>query len=814
MSIFAQPITKNCSENVMIINKLYYLPLLLLVFFGCAQNHSNKIQDIIQPLNLEEGVEKEIVISDLFYAENYKLAFSPNTNVTVHYDRVNNTLKMKAKDGFTGLDLLEFTFENQPYQIPFKLQLRKKYFFNYKPKGKPKHVNLFGQFNSWDSNNLSMSDDDGNGIYQISIPLDPGRYEYKFYVDGAELIDPQNPVKVPNGLGDYNSVIIIQPSKEENLYLHCLNYEVDDQIKKYNYYYEGSGATIINAGDIVALLDNQLVNINLIKVNGNKISLLFPSDLIEGERLLRVAVRLNGKFSNIQSTKTIDGKPVDNESPKSWQDAIIYSLMIDRFNDGDSSNDKPIVHDSLFKQANYNGGDLHGIINKINEGYFDSLGVNTFWISPIVDNTNKAYREYLPPHRYYTGYHGYWPISLKGVEEHFGDMNLAKKMINDAHNHGMKVLLDFVAHHVIEDNSLWKEHRDWFGKLDLPNGRKNLRLWDEYRLTTWFEPYMPSFDYTKSKEALDTMTDNAIWWLEETHADGFRHDAVKHVPNEFWRLLTKKIKERIEIPDEIKVYQIGETFGGYDLISSYVNNGQLSAQFNFNLYDTAIPVFLQKENSFELLDLQMQKTFQIYGVNHLMGNLADSHDKIRYMAMADGDLQINDGRASEFAWTNPPKVDHPSSYDKLKLQLAYILTIPGVPIIYYGDEIGMTGAADPDNRRMMRFDNELNDYEKQTLRDISKIIHIRKDHSALRYGDFLTLQADKNIYAYLRSDMNERIFVILNKGEKDQRVSLDLPAFYNIKLAKNLLSGETMQVKDNEINLKVSGISYQILKLN
>ena len=83
------------------------------------------------------------------------------------------------------------------------------------------------------------------------------------------------------------------------------------------------------------------------------------------------------------------------------------------------------------------------------------------------------------------------------------------------------------------------------------------------------------------------------------------------------------------------------------------------------------------------------------------------------MAYADGDLEINDGRAGDIAWNNPPKVDNPSSYEKLKLHLAYLLTIPGVPIIYYGDEIGMTGAADPDNRRMMRFGNQLNEHEKQ-----------------------------------------------------------------------------------------------------
>ncbi|MCW8961330.1 MAG: alpha-amylase family glycosyl hydrolase, partial [Ignavibacteriaceae bacterium] len=734
-------------------------------------------------------------------------------NVTVNYDSANNILKIKVNDGFTGLDLLEFTFENQKYEIPFKLQPRKKYHFTYKPKGKPKRVNLFGQFNSWDRNSLPMSDIEGKGIYEISIPLDPGRYEYKFFVDGAELIDPKNPVKVPNGLGDFNSVIIIEPSKEDNIYLHCLNYQAEDQVKKYNYYFEGAGPSSINETNVVALLDNQLVNINLIKVNENKISLLFPDDLIEGERLLRVAVRTGDKFTNIQSTRIIDGKPVDNNSPKSWQDAIIYSMMIDRFNDGDSTNDKPIVHDSLFKQANYNGGDLRGILDKINDGYFDSLGVNTFWISPIVDNTDKAYREYPPPHRYYTGYHGYWPVSLEGVEEHFGDMKLAKEMINKAHNHGIKVLLDYVAHHVHEENPLWKNHRDWFGKLDLPDGRKNLRLWDEYRLTTWFEPYIPSFDYVHSKEALKTMTDNAVWWLEETHADGFRHDAVKHVPNKFWRLLTKKIKERIEIPEETKVYQIGETFGGFDLISSYVNNGQLDAQFNFNLYDIAIPVFLKKENSFELLDLQMQKTFQVYGINHLMGNLADSHDKIRYMAMADGDLEINDGKASEYAWNNPPEVDHASSYEKLTLYLTYILTIPGVPVIYYGDEIGMTGASDPDNRRMMRFSDGLNQNEKQTFKDVSKLVHIRDDHPALRYGDFLTLQADKNIYAYLRSDMNERILIILNKYEKRQEVNLTVPSFYNIRRAKNLITSEFVLVKENKLIYTINGISYLILKL-
>ena len=88
-----------------------------------------------------------------------------------------------------------------------------------------------------------------------------------------------------------------------------------------------------------------------------------------------------------------------------------------------------------------------------------------------------------------------------------------------------------------------------------------------------------------------------------------RHDAVKHVPNEFWRLLTKKLKKEIAIPHNKEVYQIGESFGGIDMIASYVNNGQLSAQFNFNLYDVAVPTFLDEKASFKLLGLPDAKKF-------------------------------------------------------------------------------------------------------------------------------------------------------------------------------------------------------------
>ncbi len=788
--------------------------ILLITISIFSINYSQTIQDLIQPINLLQDQTTKVMVSDIFYSDNYNIEFTSSKNVNASYNSSTIELSLTPQNDFSGLELISFKHNGEVYQVPVKLVKSPKYLFTYKLQDGEKQVNLFGQFNSWDRQNLPMKDSNGDGVLEVEIPLDPGRYEYKFYVDGKEVVDPANPDRVSNGMGDFNSLRIIEESARDKMFLHILGSEKTSKALELKFYFENvDRSNTVSKESLIALFDNKLFSKELIKINGREIKLLVKGKMLTGNHSVRIVVNRMGRYSNIQTVQIRDGVIAGKSGVHALNDNIIYSIMIDRFSNGDKSNDNPIVHDSLFTPANYQGGDLQGIINKLEEGYFDELGVNAFWISPIVDNTNNAYREYPAPHRWYTGYHGYWPTSSNKVEEHFGDMNLVKKLINIAHKKDSKVYLDYVAHHVHEEHWMWKDHRDWFGTYNLPNGRLNLRLWDEYRLTTWFEPYMPSFDFVSSYEALEFMTDNAVWWLKVTGADGYRHDAVKHVPNEFWRLQTKKLKKEIGIPEKKEIYQIGESFGGIDMIASYVNNGQLSAQFNFNLYDVAVPTFLDESASFKLLDYQMQKSFQVFGYNNLMGNIMDSHDKIRYMAYADGDLTINDGRAGDFAWNNPPQVDDPKSYDKLKLHLAYVLTIPGVPIIYYGDEIGMTGAADPDNRRMMRFDDELNEYEKQTFEDVSKLINIRKKHPALRYGDFLTLQADENIYAFLRSDFNERILTIVNKNSNQQKVELTLPGMYKITKAKDIVSGNEFEVKNNKIDIAVDGLDYLILEL-
>jgi glycosidase len=591
---------------------------------------------------------------------------------------------------------------------------------------------------------------------------------------------------------------------------------------KFSFVYEWSDS-VSNIGNqpeslseqhTIALLGNQKLSEEHIQIQDAQIDITLTGAALEDEKTLRVAVSRSGLPTLFQTVRLINGQPAGtNNAPFTWQDGILYSIMIDRFNDGDPANTRPVDHPELSPKANFMGGDLQGIIDKLEEGYFDSLGINTLWISPVNQNTPNAYREWPEPHRFFSAYHGYWPIHHQKVDERFGDLELLKTLVSSAHERGIRVLLDFVANHTHIDHPFFKEHRDWYGELELPDGRKNIRFWDEYRLTTWFEPFLPSFDYVGSEEALQTMTGNAVWWLKEADLDGFRHDAVKHIPNRFWRELTRKIKKEIDIPEGRKTYQIGETFGSYDLISSYVNNGQLDAQFNFNLFFTARQVFLDREANFQILADELQKTFSVYGMSHLMGNLMDSHDQVRYMAYTDGDISPGDGDAKEIAWSNPPQVDHEESYHKALLYLAYQFTIPGVPTLYYGDEIGMTGADDPDNRRKMRFGADLTPAEKRMLQDVKKLVQLRRRHSALRYGDFQTLYADASCFAYLRSDFYERILTALNKSGQPQTIEITLPPFYGAKNARNLISGEDFPVNAQRTSLEIPANGWVVLMI-
>lgn len=796
--------------------------LILLSYFCTVQ-----AQELIHPLTLPANRVSEMPISDVFFSQTYNdVQFESHPNLQVKFDTSTQTLAIQPTAGTEGWQLLSFTQRGSRQDIPVQISGKPSYTFRYKDATKPKQVSVFGQFNGWDRSVNPLLDPDGDGTFETTVSMDVGSYEYKFSVDGREELDPFNPEKVANPFGSFNSFLVVKPIHPEKINLRLLDYREESisvpPYLKTLFFRVHVETDLPNDGkpyQAFVLLDNVAHNkIQIIQEGSNFRGFTVPMELVEnGAHTLRFMLSKNGVASPMQTVYLHNGKArgVQANEPFIWNDAILYSLMIDRFRNGDKSNDNPIVADSLWEAANYQGGDFAGLRQVLDEGYFQKLGANVLWISPVNKNPNTAHREFPQPKNWYTAYHGYWPISDTDVEEHFGTMSEFKKLVKDYQEKGkMKVLMDFVAHHVHEahPNFLSKPH--WFGQLDLPDGRKNIRLWDDYRLTTWFDTFLPTYDFEKNPDAVDYLSDNAVWWLKETGIDGYRHDAVKHVPNLFWRSVTQKIKTQVNPTRSAPVYQIGETFGGYDLIKSYINPGQLDAQFNFNLFYRARYVFLDPKASFQLLDDELQNGFNSYGLHHLMGNLMDSHDQVRYMAFADGDLTLDGQDHGTRAFVNQPDVTHPESYKKVALYMAYLMTTPGIPIIYHGDEIGMTGAADPDNRRFMKWQNEWNSNERALFEAVSKLTQIRAQNSALRYGDFQSLAANGELYAFIRSDFNQKVLVVFNKDANPQQLSLRFPDYYNVKSATDLLVNRKMPIAARgEFNVVIPAGGYAVYVL-
>ena len=470
-----------------------------------------------------------------------------------------------------------------------------------------------------------------------------------------------------------------------------------------------------------------------------------------------------------------DGRPVLSAGELTRHDPqaqVLYSLMIDRFNNGNKANDAPLNRPDVDPRADYYGGDLKGITDKIEDGFFDSLGVNTLWISPITQNPEDAWGQYHNPDTKFSGYHGYWPIYNTKVDARMGTDDELREMLNAAHRHNMNVILDYVANHMHINSPTLKAHPEWVTDSLLPDGRRNFELWDEARLTTWFDKHIPSLDLER-EDVCDAMTDTALFWVTNFDFDGYRHDACKHIPLNYWRMFTHKMKSRF--PDR-PLWMIGETYGDNELIGSYVKTGMLNAQFDFNIYHTAIDVLGRENVPMQRLAQVIDESLASYGAHHTMGNISGNHDKTRFISLAGGAVSWDeDGKAAGWnrnigvtADGNPEK--EAEAFKKALLLEVVNLTIPGVPCIYQGDEYGQCGGNDPDNRRMMRFDG-LSANEQWLLGQTEQLIRLRRSSMLLLYGDYKLLYADDKAMVFSRTYLGETVTVGLNNSPESVTVN-------------------------------------------
>jgi glycosidase len=547
--------------------------------------------------------------------------------------------------------------------------------------------------------------------------------------------------------------------------------------------------------NFVVLWQNTVLDNNFYVLNDSSINIRIPDNANSRQRsYIRIISSNKHGISNDLFIPLTYGHVISKQSQLNRTDKqgmIMYFLMIDRFYNGCEANDIPVNDTMILSKANYYGGDLQGVINKIENNFFDSLGVNTIWLSPVSQNPYDAWGLFPNPQTKFSGYHGYWPLYNTQVDFRFGNNDVFKNLISDAHSHKMNVILDYVANHVHISSPTYQQHPDWVTPDTTPDGRPNFELWDEFRLTTWFDRHIPTLDLERP-EVTDAMTDTALYWMDNYSLDGYRHDATKHIPEIYWRTLVKKMKQRY--PNR-RVYQIGETYGSPELIDKYIKTGMLDAQFDFNLYDAIIWTLADNWSnsaSMERIVNVLDESLRTYGYHNLMGIISGNQDRPRFVSLAGGSLKPDED-SKVAGWTRKIDVgDSVYSYSRLKMLHAFIMTLPGIPCIYYGDEYGIPGANDPDNRRMMQFD-DYSPMQQDVLNNIKSLISLRKSNMALIYGDLVPLFVDRDVIVYERVYMGKYFITAFNKGVNQRNISV-----------KEVLSGK-------EIAIDVQADGYSIM---
>ena len=451
-----------------------------------------------------------------------------------------------------------------------------------------------------------------------------------------------------------------------------------------------------------------------------------------------------------------------------WRDSIMYFVMIDRFANGDPANDGPI--NGVEYPGQYQGGDFQGLRDKIDSGYFDALGINTLWLTSPIDNADNS-NPGSDGHAY-SGYHGYWPRDLDAAEDKYGTEAELKAVVDAAHARGIQVLIDYVMNHVHTQSPVFAQHPEWFWPNDNGFGGNCVCgsgcSWDNDRLRCWFDPFLPDFNF-QNADARRYSIENAVAWAKRIGIDGFRLDAVKHIETSWLTDLRARISA--EVAWDQRFYMVGETFdGSRDLIKSYVNpDTMLDGQFDFPLRGQILSTLLRRDGSMGDLSSFLGSNDGFYGAGSVMSTFIGNHDVPRAVHLAeDTPLWGSWDGGKERAWSNrPAQPQGASPYERLAVAYTLMFSMPGIPMIYYGDEFGMAGAGDPDNRHMMQWSGYTASQTK--LRDqIAGLAKLRAAHLSMRRGTRVQLGIAQDVMVYKMTAPGDTVFVAMNRGDAAQ----------------------------------------------
>jgi glycosidase/predicted alpha/beta superfamily hydrolase len=454
------------------------------------------------------------------------------------------------------------------------------------------------------------------------------------------------------------------------------------------------------------------------------------------------------------------------------KDDVLYLVMPDRFANGDPANDDPAVSRGLMDRTRarfYHGGDLAGVRQHL--PYLKSLGITAIWLNPIYDNNNELNKKEVYDGQPITDYHGYGATDFYSVDEHFGDLKGVKELVDAAHTQGIKIILDMVANHTGPYHPWVKDSPTptWFhgtAEQHLANEWQTWTLADPHStpatrqatLDGWFINILPDLNQD-DPEVARYIIQNSLWWVAMSGMDGIRQDTWPYVPRRFWREWTTALRR--EFP-RLKV--LGEVSDGNPALVSFFEGGraqfdgiddQVDLLFDYPLFYPLRRAFGEGSRLREVA--QMLSNDRLYRDPTSLVTFADLHDVPRFRS------------------------DRGATTAGLKLAYTFLLTTRGTPLLYYGDEIGLPGSGDPDNRRDFpggwredarnAFEAAGRTPEEQSVfSHLQTLLKLRAEHADLRGARTENLVTGEQLFVYRRG----KLVVALNNDTAQAPVRLPL----------------------------------------
>ena len=451
------------------------------------------------------------------------------------------------------------------------------------------------------------------------------------------------------------------------------------------------------------------------------------------------------------------------DRPEWLDEAVVYQIFPERFNNGNDELDPANLKNwgELPKRDSFFGGDLQGIYEKLD--YLEDLGVNTIYLTPIFESLSN---------------HKYNIDDYLKIDEHFGDEEIFEKLVNKAHDKDMKIILDAVFNHsgfnffAFEDlrkNGEDSKYKNWYIYDSLP---LQTEIPVNYETFARNIPNLPKLN-TANKEVQDYLLKVTEYWMKNFDIDGWRLDVADEVDPSFWRRFRKKVKSL-----DKDAYIIGEVWHSG---MKWLQGNQFDAIMNYSFTEAVIDFIARDKIGPSEFDNRLTINRMNYreDIANSLLNLLDSHDTPRILRHCNEDK------------------------NKMKLAVLIQMTYPGVPMVLYGDELGLTGGDDPDSRRCMPWNDDQADYN---LKDFYKsLIKIRKNNEILQKGDFETfvIEEAKNIYSFKRILDSEEIIVIINNNPEKREFSFQSQKNKFVDLLTN------KEYKENKEKIKLNLNPYQ-----